>query len=175
MSVEPDFDRPIPGMSLTAELGGRAWQKPPRFTAIKDVAEYYVERLSDDAFTTKLVEVSELGIPITTIANTIQMDGVMQGIHSIDSGMLVLPIIMEMLLLILDASGVDYNSGMDESTEDTPTEKEVLLNRLQKFKEQQLNESEEDTEAITEEISDMPVEEIPQDLDMSGGLMSRRQ
>ena len=44
-----------------------------------------------------------------------------------------------------------------------------------KFKEQQLNESEEDTEAITEEISDMPVEEIPQDLDMSGGLMSRRQ
>ena len=26
------FDRPIPGMSLTAELGNRPWQQPPQYS-----------------------------------------------------------------------------------------------------------------------------------------------
>ena len=39
MVDEPKFDAPIPGMSLTTEVGNRPWQQPTRFTKTKDVAE----------------------------------------------------------------------------------------------------------------------------------------
>ena len=99
---QPRFDAPIPGMSLTTEVGNRPWQQPPRFVDTKDVAEYYVEKLAEDNFADMLVDVAESGIPLTTIANTIQMNSVMQGIHSVDSGILALPVIMEMMSAIFD-------------------------------------------------------------------------
>ena len=34
----PNFDVPIPGQSLTAELGARPWQTPPEFPTIEAVS-----------------------------------------------------------------------------------------------------------------------------------------
>ena len=161
----PNFDAPIPGMSLTTEVGNRPWQQPPRFVDTKDVADYYVEKLSGEDFTDKLVEVADTGIPLTTIANTIQMSGVMEGIHSVDSGILALPIIMEMLLITVEAAGVDYDSGLEKDTLKQPMEKYSMLNKMEQFKE------EEPVEMSTEE----PDIAMPDDMEPSGGLMSRRQ
>ena len=131
MLDEERFDAPIPGMSLTAEAGNRPWQKPPRYANTKDVVEYYIERMSTDEFSNMLVDVAESGIPLTTIANSIQMYGVMEGIHSIDSGILALPIIMEMMLLTVDAAGIEYNSGMSEEDEDKVVDSDLLLSKMQ--------------------------------------------
>tara|TARA_R110000744_G_scaffold88920_1_gene173127 strand:+ start:1193 stop:1684 length:492 start_codon:yes stop_codon:yes gene_type:complete len=159
----PKFDAPIPGMSLTTEVGNRPWQQPPRFTKTKDVAEYYVEKLAEDNFADMLVDVAETGIPLTSIANTIQMNSVMQGIHSVDSGILALPVIMEMMLITVEAAGIEYNSGMEEDTSNKPMSTELLLSKLKSFSTEQMNEEPEDMP--------MPVMEP----DMGGGLMSRRQ
>jgi hypothetical protein len=159
----PKFDAPIPGMSLTTEVGNRPWQQPPRFTKTKDVAEYYVEKLAEDNFADMLVDVAETGIPLTSIANTIQMNSVMQGIHSVDSGILALPVIMEMMLITVEAAGIEYNSGMEEDTSNKPMSTELLLSKLKGFSTEQMNEEPEDMP--------MPVMEP----DMGGGLMSRRQ
>jgi len=159
----PRFDAPIPGMSLTTEVGNRPWQQPPRFVNTKDVAEYYVEKLAEDEFADMLVDVAESGIPLTTIANTIQMNSVMQGIHSVDSGILALPVIMEMMLITVEAAGIEYNSGMEESTTDKPMNTALLLSKLEKFT----------TEKTNEEPEDIPMPVV--EPDMGGGLMSRRQ
>ena len=159
----PRFDAPIPGMSLTTEVGNRPWQQPPRFVNTKDVAEYYVEKLAEDNFADMLVDVAESGIPLTTIANTIQMNSVMQGIHSVDSGILALPVIMEMMLITVEAAGIEYNSGMDDTTSDKPISTELLLSKLKDFS----------TEQMDEEPDDMPIPDI--ETDTGGGLMSRRQ
>ena len=159
----PKFDAPIPGMSLTTEVGNRPWQQPPRFTKTKDVAEYYVEKLAEDNFADMLVDVAETGIPLTSIANTIQMNSVMQGIHSVDSGILALPVIMEMMLITVEAAGIEYNSGMEEDTSNKPMSTELLLSKLKSFSTEQMN----------EEPEDMPMPVI--EPDMGGGLMSRRQ
>jgi hypothetical protein len=159
----PRFDAPIPGMSLTTEVGNRPWQQPPRFVNTKDVAEYYVEKLAEDNFADMLVDVAESGIPLTTIANTIQMNSVMQGIHSVDSGILALPVIMEMMLITVEAAGIEYNSGMDDTTSDKPMSTELLLSKLKDFS----------TEQMDEEPDDMPIPDI--ETDTGGGLMSRRQ
>ena len=159
----PRFDAPIPGMSLTTEVGNRPWQQPPRFVDTKDVAEYYVEKLAEDNFADMLVDVAESGIPLTTIANTIQMNSVMQGIHSVDSGILALPVIMEMMLVTVEAAGIEYNSGMEKNTEDKPMNTSLLLSKLEEFT----------TEKTNEEPEDMPMPVM--EPDMGGGLMSRRQ
>ena len=159
----PKFDAPIPGMSLTTEVGNRPWQQPPRFTKTKEVAEYYIEKLAEDNFADMLVDVAETGIPLTSIANTIQMNSVMQGIHSVDSGILALPVIMEMMLITVEAAGIEYNSGMEEDTSNKPMSTELLLSKLKGFSTEQMNEEPEDMP--------MPVMEP----DMGGGLMSRRQ
>ena len=44
--------------------------------------------------------VLEMGIPVSAIANSMQLAGVMQGLHTIDVGMLVMPAIMEMIMMI---------------------------------------------------------------------------
>ena len=36
------FDAPIPGESLTAELGSRPWQSPPQFATVEQALDYYL-------------------------------------------------------------------------------------------------------------------------------------
>ena len=163
MVDEPKFDAPIPGMSLTTEVGNRPWQQPPQFTKTKDIAEYYIEKLAGDEFADMLVDVAETGIPLTSIANTIQMNSVMQGIHSVDSGILALPVIMEMMLVTVEAAGIEYNSGMEKDSTDKPMNTTLLLSKLKEFIVEKTDEEPEDMS--------MPVTEP----DMGGGLMSRRQ
>ena len=167
MLNEERFDAPIPGMSLTTEVGNRPWQNPPRYANTKDVVEYYIERMSTDEFSDMLVDVAETGIPLTTIANSIQMYGVMEGIHSVDSGILALPIIMEMMLLSVDAAGIEYNSGMSEENEEKVINSDLLLSKME---DTNLDNMEREEELELEESPTINVE-----VDNGGGLMSRRQ
>ena len=89
------FDAPIPGESLTAELGSRPWQSPPQFATVEQALDYYLPRLQSDEVAEQLVDVLEMGIPVTTVANSMQLGAVMEGKHSVDVGMLVLPIMQE--------------------------------------------------------------------------------
>jgi len=111
---EQSFDRPIPGMSLTHELGARPWQQPAEHTNIDDAAEYYITQIADDAFAKNLIHAMKMGVPLTTIANSMQLVGVMDGKHSVDVGVLMIPVIMETMMLIGDSAGVDYDTGLKE-------------------------------------------------------------
>lgn len=42
-----DFDAPIPGMSLTHELGARPWQSPPKMNTVEEGIDFYVSRIVD--------------------------------------------------------------------------------------------------------------------------------
>ena len=113
LSNQPSFDAPIPGQSLTMELGARPWQNASRFTTVDDTIDYYMERMSSEEFMVQLAEVLEAGVPVTSIANSIQLSSVMEGVHTVDVGMLVLPMIMEMLMMIGDSAGVTYDKGLE--------------------------------------------------------------
>jgi len=78
------FDAPIPGESLTIELGSRPWQQAPEMATVDEAIEYYMERLSTDEFMNQLMDVLELEVPITSIVNTMQLNSVMEGVHSVD-------------------------------------------------------------------------------------------
>ena len=110
---EPVFDLPVPGMGMTHELGARPWQQPAQYTTIDDVAQLYVAQMQDESFMEQALNLLETKMPVTMIANAMQTTNVMNGVHSIDLGVLALPIIMEMVMLIADTEGVDYVIGTE--------------------------------------------------------------
>ena len=109
---QPNFDGPIAGMGLTHELGARPWQQPPQYSTVDEAMQFYGSKLENENFQDSLFDVLELGIPVTTIANSIQTSGTMQGKHSIDVGILVLPVLMESIALLADQAGIKYDMGI---------------------------------------------------------------
>jgi len=173
MAVEnPVFNAPIPGESLTHELGARPWQQPAQFTTVEEALDYYIPRFANEDVVAQTVDVLKMGVPVTTLANTIQLASVMEGKHSIDVGMLVLPVIMEMLMYIAEAEGIEYVSGLEKDKKLRSTLIQSALIRLEEETEQK---EEQDTETeVVEELQDsVEVEETEDTQDMRKGLMGR--
>tara|TARA_R100001440_G_scaffold69564_1_gene91478 strand:+ start:2366 stop:2851 length:486 start_codon:yes stop_codon:yes gene_type:complete len=152
------LDGPIPGQSLTHELGARPWQQPAQYTTVEDTLDYYIPRLDSDEVSEQLINVLEMGIPVTTIANTMQLGGVMEGKHSVDVGMLILPVLIELIMLIGDAAKVDYVSGLEKEKKLDSSLIDLAVTQFNKQKDKEVE--------VKEEIQE-PVEE------RTGGLMSR--
>ena len=160
---ELSFDAPIPGEALTAEVGSRPWQKPPQYSTVEDALEYYVPRLTDKDFESDLLDTMELGVPVTTMANSIQISGVMQGLHTVDVGLLLIPVLMEMIAFLGDRAKIEYKMGTDKKPKDKISDGKLQL-ALKKMKESEGSEDE------------LPVEELPEPVEepVPSGLMARR-
>ena len=124
---EPQIDAPIPGMSMTAPMGGRPWLKPPQFATVEESLEFYFAKFADKEFVPELLTIIELGVPLTTIANSFQLASVMEGKHSVDVGILVIPVIVEMMMAIAEANDVEYVSGMSREKERDLSNAEIAL------------------------------------------------
>lgn len=161
------LDGPIPGMSLTAEYGGRPWQQPPKNTTIEEALSFYMPRLSDETFVPELLKVMELGIPLTTIANAMQTGAVMQGQHSVDVGILIIPVLIELMALIGDREGVEYTVGTEDNTVPVNPDLDVAL-----FS-RELNKDFKTEIESAPELEDIELDKQPDEV-ISGGLMSRR-
>ena len=159
------FNAPIPGESLVAELGGRPWQTPPKMTTVDEAVDYYMERMSSEEFMEQVVDVLESGVPIAVVANTIQLASVMDGIHSVDVGMLVVPVIIEMLMLLGDSAGIEYSLGDEKFDQEITDGKIAKAVTAYKTK---MNEGKE------EKAPEAKTEEPEEEEDKSAGLMSRR-
>jgi len=163
---EPIFDAPIPGMALTAELGGRPWQSPPQYSTVEQALEYYIPRLTADEVSEQLLDVLEMGVPVTALANTMQLSGVMEGKHTVDVGILIMPVLMEMISYIADAAGIEYDMGTDKpkKVSNTLVDKAITMMEQEEEKESELPEEEQSIEVTEEEM----MTEEPK------GLMARR-
>ena len=165
MAIEeqkPLLDAPIPGMAMTHELGARPWQTAAQFTTVDETIDYYMSRMATEEYMEQAVEVLEMGIPITTIANTMQMAGVMEGKHSIDVGMLVTPLIMEMLMLIGDNADINYDDGL---TDAKPVEtSDAKIDKVRREMKERIDKVEDEVDTVDDEPE---VEETK-------GLMARR-
>ena len=172
MLKDQSFDAPIPGMSMTHELGARPWQSPPKLASVDDVIEYYLERMSSEEFLEQLTDVMEMGVPVTAVANSIQLSGVMEGKHSIDVGMLVLPVLMELIMFMADEEGIEYNTGMEKSTEVRST---MIDKALVKLQEQSEEDAAEEGSPQEQETTDAIINEMKEAATgRATGLMGRR-
>lgn len=162
--AEEFFDAPIPGMSLTHELGARPWQTPAQFPTVDEAIEYYMSSMATEEFMDQIIEVLEMGVPVTTIANSMQLSSVMEGKHTVDVGMLVVPVLMEMIMMLGDSANIEYETGLTNPDAGKPRDSQ-LAKYAMKYKEKL-----KDTDV--EEVKEEPVKE--EEEDKPTGLMARR-
>jgi hypothetical protein len=82
---------------MTAELGSRPWQNPPQYASVEQALEFYIPKLVSEELYDGILDSMELGIPLTTMADSMQSAAVMQGLHTVDVGILAMPVLIEML------------------------------------------------------------------------------
>ena len=126
--MEPELDAPIPGMSLTAELGARPWQSPPEGNDLNDAVDYYIPRLGDPEFVGQVLDIIDSGVPLTSIAESMTLVGNMEGKHTIDVGILVQPVIVEFLKGIADITDTKYTMSADKDFRDKDVTEGMLNN-----------------------------------------------
>jgi len=167
LEQEVKLDAPVPGMSLTAEPKGRPWRRPYQYSTVDEAATYYMDLMLDPRFTDGLVEQVEVGFPLAMIADVWISASTMEGLHSVDLGALVSPVVITMMKALLDAEGVSYEIG-DEEDEVTMSKKEMIKLRDELLGSDDLESSEMPV------VEEAPMEE-PTEEPAPRGLMSRKQ
>jgi len=157
------FDAPIPGESMMHELGARPWQQPPKYPTTEEALGFYLPRFQNEEFVEGLLDTLELGVPVTSIANTLQTGAVMEGLHSIDVGIIILPVLVEMISYIAEDAGIEFNIGTEPLKTDKPTQTkiDVIMKKLS------------DKDSAKEDVPEEKTE-MSEEPEQTGGLMSRR-
>lgn len=99
---------PVPGMSLTTEPGSRPWENPPQLVKISEVVAHYADKFTEPALIDSLLEALKQDAPVVDIVNGLMKYSVMQGIHSVDTMMIVSPVVVEMVKTIAELNDVGY-------------------------------------------------------------------
>ena len=157
------LDAPIPGQSLTTEPKSRPWEQPPKYTTAEEALDFYVPRLSDPEMAAPMVDVMERGTTVVAVAEMIQSSGVMQGLHSVDVGLIIAPVIVELLITQADLAEIEYKVGTEKS--DIPDSS--MINRAVD------NVGEEYFDTGVDPMEEEIMEEAPQV--QPEGIMSRRE
>lgn len=168
MDNTPSFDAPIGGQGMVAEMGSKPWQQPAKYNTVDEALEFYSSRLQEESFQEELLDVMELGTPLSILSNSIQLGGTMQGLHTLDVGILIQPVLLEMLAFIGDKNKIKYDMGLEDPNIDPdkfPDSKIALA--VKRARDKMKKEVDVDDKENVEAIADDVVDSVK-------GLMARR-
>ena len=114
MPIAGPFDRPIPGESLTGERGNNPWEQPAQMSDVKEVATFYLNKLNNDEIIDDFTAMVQAGVPLAPIVETTYLQGVMRGLHSLDAGLVVAPVIHAFLKQSIEAMGVSVKDTSED-------------------------------------------------------------
>jgi|TARA_B110000908_G_C10159126_1_gene405114 hypothetical protein len=124
------IDAPIPGQSLTGEMGSKPWESPPKYNTVEEAIDFYIGQFSKPKLLGPLLDQVEDGIAISTIVNALQSGAVMEGIHTLDVGLLVAPVLVEYLALQSEEADIKFSVGDEESDIPSPESIDALVDTL---------------------------------------------
>ena len=159
---------PIPGMSLTTEPGNRPWENPPQLVTVDEAIEFYAEKILDPDKADAILNAMDEEVSIESMADLLTTSAVMDGIHTIDISMLVMPVVQEMLRYVGDLNEVEYIDSYEE------LDKKNKISRIEakKLAREAIKETSKNVpvppEARVDVEDEMPMEEP------KAGLMARR-
>jgi hypothetical protein len=184
------FGAPIPGMSLTTTPGNRPWENPPRYTDTEDVIKFYFNSISSEERMQELYNILERDVPVDTLVDIITTGGVMNGVHTVESGMLAAPVISEYIESLAEIENIKYVSSSSDLRKRTPEAERkrfesLLQEQLDDYRERELMEEEKEEEveestdtepkgkglmakpiALLAEVEEMPTEDSMMDDDV---------
>ena len=132
--------------------------------------DFYVSKMATDEVAVQIADILEMDVSVVDLAHTMQLANVMEGVHTIDVGVLVTPVLMEFIMLIGDSANVKYRTGLEEQDENV---RDAMVKKaMRKFKEEEKRQDEMPTEEAP--VAEEPKEEADTMSNLTG-LMARRQ
>jgi len=171
MSVQ--FNRPIPGQSLTSTPKGAPYERPPEITDPEEALQLHLAKLTDAKRMSAALDLLETGIDLQTVVEGYLRNAVMEGLHSIDVSMLIAPVIHEYIKLTAEQVGVEYEEGFDGKVDKEARIYSVASQKARRKLESMdmMPDQEKESEIPMEE--DTQVEDNIEDMPKSKGLMSK--
>tara|TARA_R110002012_G_scaffold294004_1_gene489862 strand:- start:580 stop:1125 length:546 start_codon:yes stop_codon:yes gene_type:complete len=160
------FAGPIPGASLTTEQGNRPWENPPKESSLDKVITAYLRRLRSREIVEPILDAIRYGTSITTIVEAVIETAVMEGEHTIDTGILASPVIVEYLKQACEISNIEYKISAEEVKKQTESKKISSM-----LVEEVLKEMEQEQDSPISDAIETSAEEIKES---NKGLMSRK-
>tara|TARA_A100000172_G_scaffold59388_1_gene38969 strand:+ start:184 stop:690 length:507 start_codon:yes stop_codon:yes gene_type:complete len=100
------FDAPVPGQSLTDSPGNYPWEHSPKHTNINEAAENMFRALTEEDSAMNLLAMLKTGVPVEAITRTLIFTGFVEGKFNPDLGILLAPIVMNMIISIAKRAGL---------------------------------------------------------------------
>jgi hypothetical protein len=136
---------PVPGQSLTDIPKNSPWENPSELNAVRDVVEYYVNRIADQDIMDDLSIVFELGGDLKTVTEALWLAGAMKGTHTVEAGMLAGPVIATFIKAAMETYGITTpETGVSPSDKRKAKERKRLQKLIDAAIEESLEEGEED-------------------------------
>ena len=187
MKAETQLRAPIPGQSLTDEPRGYAWERPSEYSTPEEALQFYLPRITAKETLEDIMLALDNGFPLATLVKGIYMNGVMEGKHSIDIGLLIAPVLHEIILSAAKTYGVavkelpvsprEQEKRRSDKIVETAVKRQLERGlREDESLEESMVSTDEGAENVPQEQEEMPemaeTEEKPEP--EAKGLMSRR-
>ena len=146
------FDTPVPGQSLTDTPGNYPWEHSPQFATVEDASHSIWNGIHKEDTMEKILVLLDAGLTVEEIVKVIVFAGFVEGKFNPDVGLLLVPIVSDMLVAMGKKAGIE-KIKLERPKEDTTQE---LIETI-----------------IQQEPDDME-EEPKKEKKMSKGLMSKK-
>jgi len=117
------FGAPIPGQSLFSTPGDSPWERPSELNTVDEALSFYFTSMRDPEIIDDLMTVVDMGIPLEPIVKTMYMSSVMMGVHTLDVGLIVAPVLSEFLAAVAKTYEIDFKYS-DIDPQEAKSEKE---------------------------------------------------
>ena len=154
------FSAPIPGMSLTTEPKARAWEKPAKYADPEDALKFYINQINSPDMLNRMADILETKYPASALTDSLILGGVMEGLHSIDVGIIISPALYIFIKEMGRMMEVDVVTGLEQS--DVPDAGMLHMAMKQEVEQEDSQEQEELAQVVAEAMEDI-----------HGGIMSK--
>ena len=108
------LDGPIPGQSLTGELGNLPHEKPPQFTDVKKAMDFVFTRLIQPRNANRMLALMESGVPLTILVELLLRGGFGEGKWSAPMMFSMAPPLTVIMARMAEAAEIDYKISGDK-------------------------------------------------------------
>ncbi len=108
------FDRPVPGQSLTSTPKGAPYERPPEINDPLQALDYHLDILDDPKAVEQAMFFLEMGVDLVTLVEGITRNAVMEGMHSVDVSLIIAPVIHEYIKGYADNLEINYEEGFED-------------------------------------------------------------
>ena len=111
------FNSVQPLYSLTQDQKKYKFRQPPQITDFDELVEFYIEKVSRPSVIDDMLYVLEIGLPLENLTSFIVRANVVEGVHTIEQGFLIRPILFEYLKGLATDANIEFKERFSNKAE----------------------------------------------------------